>query len=37
MSILDVVTLTLTDTLTANCRVKRHLISSRGPEHGRPR
>ena len=37
MSTLDFATLTLTNTLTANCRVKRHLITSRGHEHGRPR
>jgi hypothetical protein len=36
MSILDVVTLTLTDTLTMNFRVKRHLISTSNQKHGRP-
>jgi hypothetical protein len=35
MSTLDIATLTLTDTLTMNCRVTRHLQTTSNHEHGR--
>jgi hypothetical protein len=36
MSNLDVATLTLTDTLTTNCRVKRHMAATSNQKHGSP-
>lgn len=36
MSTLDVVTLPLTNTLTTNCRVTRHMAATSNQKHGSP-